>query len=165
MRLSFLLCLVATLTQSCSSLKITQPEVSNCPSAGNCNIEIFDDHQFELRRDEFGKSYVEDINMEGARQLKISFLRKADPSIADSQYIEELYLPLKHIENQINEGLENFKMDVIYGSIGNNRGQDLYHSKENVPVRIRKQDGKTYLNLSLDQPELQMNELTVFMYD
>ena len=164
MRSSFLICLLITMTQACSSLKITGPKVTNCPSDGTCDTEIFENQRFELKRDQFGKSYLETTENEGARQLKISFYKNGEESIADSQYIEEIYLPLDRIESQINLSKDHFEINVLYGRIGNFRGEDLYHIKKNVVARVRKQNGNTYISIMLNQPELAMNQLTLALY-
>ncbi|ARN76623.1 hypothetical protein BST97_00605 [Nonlabens spongiae] len=135
----------------------------NCPSSGICKTEVLENERYILKRDQFSKSYVELQQQEGARQLKILFDQNQDPSIADSPYREEYFLPLTVIENQITAQKSTFKINLLYGRIGNYRGQDLYHVKDDVLVSIKKQDGKTYLNLTLNQPELKLNELTVLL--
>ncbi|WP_157111363.1 hypothetical protein [Nonlabens spongiae] len=163
MRFLLIFWLLVTFTYSCSSLNIKQPQVMNCPSSGICKTEVLENERYILKRDQFSKSYVELQQQEGARQLKILFDQNQDPSIADSPYREEYFLPLTVIENQITAQKSTFKINLLYGRIGNYRGQDLYHVKDDVLVSIKKQDGKTYLNLTLNQPELKLNELTVLL--
>lgn len=154
---------MVTLIHSCSSLNIKLPQVVNCPNSGKCKTEVLENEQYILKRDQFGKSYVELHQQEGTRQLQITFDLNQDPTIADSSYREEYFLPLTVIENQIKAHKSTFKIEMMYGRIGNYRGQDLYHVKYDVQASIKKQEGKTYIYLLLDQPELKLNELIVLL--
>ncbi len=143
--------LTATMIK-CSSQK-QSITIQNCPSDGYCVSEILEDTLVVMSLDEYGKLYVQLKPMKGVSTLVLKYFDAASDEIADSSYREELYLPYTDIANRPVD--KTFELAVIYGRIGNFRGQNLYFEDDSAKCRLRKTGGKTLLEISVN-PEVPM---------
>ena len=73
---------------------------SECPSDGNCKIEVFKENKLVVKQDEFGHNYYEKEYDPNKKVIKYSYSRKVKGDIQDAGYREEVVFELDHLGNQ-----------------------------------------------------------------
>ncbi|MGB5981239.1 MAG: hypothetical protein WBG46_03770 [Nonlabens sp.] len=143
---------------SCSSKKSVVPEVLNCPKGAICTSDIIHDTAASLESDEFDKNYIKLIPSVNQKTLKLTYKIEQTEGIADSQYVEEIYIPLNKIL-KTNESGKKLYTTAYYGILNNYRNGSQYKMTEQCAIRIKRQKSNIYLEIELE--DLKWNKTIV----
>lgn len=83
------------------------------------------------------------------KTLKLTYKIEQTEGIADSQYVEEIYLPLNKIL-KTDRSSKKFYTTAYYGILNNNRNGSQYKKTEKCAVRVKKQNSDIYLEIDLE---------------
>lgn len=121
----------------------------NCPQNGVCQSEIILDSTASLAQDKFNKSYIKLLPNLNQKTLKLSYKVEAIEGIADSQYIEEIFIPLnKILKTGVND--KQFYATAYYGKLSNNRNGSQYQKTDKCGIRLKERDSKIYLEIEIE---------------
>jgi|SRR6218665_132656 len=122
---------------------------SECPSDGNCTIEVFKETKLVVKQDEFGQNYYEKEHDSGKKVIKYSYSRKVKGGIQDAGYREEVVFELGHFENQkyVDSNIQQTKM--LFGRFCFCKGQTGNYKVTNGALSI--QDQTATLNFTISE--------------
>ncbi|WP_289043896.1 hypothetical protein [uncultured Olleya sp.] len=121
-----------------------------CPEDGKCTFDIIKNKSVVLKEDDFGASYIEEINNNNTL-LKFEYIRNPLEGTQDSNYKEIIYINLDENFKNITKITDN----VIFGRICFCRGQTGYYKIENGNLNIFNTTENNYqLNIDFSTKEV-----------
>lgn len=129
---------------------------SECPTDGNCKIEVFKETKLVVKQDEFGHNYYEKEYDPNKKVIKYSYSRKVKGDIQDAGYREEVVFELDHLENQkhVDSDLQQTKM--LFGRFCFCKGQTGNYKVSQGILSI--QDQKATLDFTVSEvPQIMKN--------
>ncbi len=119
---------------------------SNCPEDGVCTFEVIKNKSAEIKKDEFGASYLNLSKSENVL-LKFEYIKNEIPNTQDSSYIEIIYLELTLGKNGYQ--IKDINNNAIFGRLCFCRGQTGYYEIVDNNLKFTKVSEATY-NINLD---------------
>jgi len=123
-------------------------KATNCPTNGECSLELFPNKSLVFKQDDFGNSYP--VITEGDKTIfKYTYTRNSIANTQDSNYTEIVYAELdKKIEdiNLIDNQLQNLKL--YFGRLCFCKGETGYYPIKNGAFKILK-TGENAINIEL----------------
>ena len=116
-----------------------------CPKDGVCSIEVLKNKLITLKKDEFGKSFIELDKSSTTNLLKFSYKRNPIEDVADSNYEEIIYIEVKNTNKIIslkNEELST--VNAVFGRLCFCRGSSGYFPIKQGSLDINKILKNTY---------------------
>jgi len=120
----------AVLFLSCASKKtngIQKPVAlqleSECPKAGTCSIEVFENKKMQVNLDEFGSVYYQLEEDLQKKVVKYVYSKTVKGDIQDAGYREEIVFELDNFENQNYEDADLQKTQLLFGRFCYCKGQ------------------------------------------
>lgn len=153
----------AILFLSCASKKpgsIPNPVAlqleSECPKAGTCKIEIFENKKMQVNLDEFGSVYYKLEDDLQKKVVKYSYSKTVKGAIQDAGYREEVVFELDNFENQSFENADLQKTQMLFGRFCYCKGQTGNYKVTTGRLSIR--DKKASLSFTVSEvPQLIKN--------
>ncbi|MDT0557930.1 hypothetical protein RM697_04690 [Ichthyenterobacterium sp. W332] len=151
-----LLILPFTIALSCNSVKKNMNSkdsitkiVTTCPEDGICSFKTTSNKSFKILKDEFNSTYPS-IKDGDNLLLEFQYERNKIPNVADSGYIEQVFIELNTNdipENLVDENLQNVKLS--FARLCFCRGQTGYYKITEGNLNIEKINDKIF-NLNLE---------------
>ncbi|WP_026754495.1 hypothetical protein [Sediminibacter sp. Hel_I_10] len=135
--LSIILLIVTSCSTHQKSLE-NQKSPAPCPENGICTFDVIKDKAYEIKKDEFGNSYL-DIFDGKKIVLKFKYKRNEISETADSNYEEVIYAQLDQEEIELvlnNEELKN--VNLSFGRLCFCKGQTGYYSIDRGSLSVKK---------------------------
>ncbi|MGB3590347.1 MAG: hypothetical protein WBA16_01560 [Nonlabens sp.] len=104
-------------------------KLMNSIDNGSQEISTLENTGIKLSVDSYGKNFITPYEKDNIHTVKVKFIKLADSTIADSQYIEELYVSFKK-----DDSLEI--TTIIGGKISNNRSGNFYRELDKSSIDI-----------------------------
>ncbi len=130
-------------------------KTTDCPEDGKCRFEVLKDQNLTLENDEFENQYL-NITDGTNILLKFEYQRNNMTDVADSGYIEQLFLQLnpKNLEQDLVDKELN-KVKLIFARLCFCRGQTGYYEITDGELSITKNNATEYvLELSFQTDEV-----------
>lgn len=123
---------------------------SECPTDGNCNIELFENKSIAVKKDEFERLYYTMEDNSSTRVVKYTYTRKVKGEIQDAGYREEVVIELK---NGNHSDAPNQSPTLLFGRFCFCKGQTGYYKIAHRDLSItRKSNVQTVdLNFKIDE--------------
>ncbi|GEP51440.1 hypothetical protein FNO01nite_21120 [Flavobacterium noncentrifugens] len=155
-----LLICTAILFLGCASKKtgVSQNQVvlqleSECPKAGTCRIEVFENKKMQVNLDEFGSVYYKLEDDLQKKVIKYSYSKTVKGDIQDAGYREEIVFELDNFENQDFENADLQKTQMLFGRFCYCKGQTGNYKVGSGKLSI--QDKKASLSFTVSEvPQL-----------
>ena len=132
-----------------NKINISQKEnLETCPDDGKCTIEIIKNKSIQLKKDEFGLTYI-DFSESKSSLVKYTYKRNNIENYADGNYEEIIYLEINDSINNYtlkNEDLK--KVNAIFGRLCFCRGATGYYKIKEGDLNILNKDKKLKVNFS-----------------
>lgn len=117
----------------------------HCPKDGTCSFETLKGKLITLKKDDFGKSYIDLEKSSKTNLLKFSYKRHPIKDVADSNYEEVIYIEIKKNEENISLKNENLStVNAIFGRLCFCRGSSGYFPIQEGNLSIKKISKNTY---------------------
>lgn len=117
----------------------------DCPKEGICSFETLKGKLITLKKDEFGKSYIDLEESYKTNLLKFSYKRQPIEDTADSNYEEVVFIEIKDIEKDISlKNKELLTVNAIFGRLCFCRGSSGYFPIQEGNLSIKKISKNTY---------------------
>jgi len=150
----------AVLFLSCASKKTTGDQTSvtlqlesECPKAGTCRIEVFENKKMQVNLDEFGSVYYKLEDDIQKKVVKYSYSKTVKGNIQDAGYREEIVFELDNFENQNYENAGIQKTQMLFGRFCYCKGQTGNYKVTTGKLSI--QDKKASLSFTVSEvPQL-----------
>jgi hypothetical protein len=131
-------------------LERSTDQVFNCPDKGICDIEVLEDTEVVVLKDEFGKSYLVENKLTGNDLLKVTYLRDSMPNVQDDFYKEEIYLNIKELKKY--NKTQNFNsLNLIAGRLCFCRDDHGFKNIKNGQLEVINEDNLYSINLTIDE--------------
>ncbi len=116
-----------------------------CPKEGICSVEILNNKLIKLKKDEFGKSYIDLEESSKTNLLKFSYKKHPIEDTADSNYEEVVFIEIKDIEKNISlKNKELLTVNAVFGRLCFCRGSSGYFPIQEGNLSIKKVSKNTY---------------------
>ena len=138
-----------SLSNESSKSKVT------CPKEGTCNFSIYPNQSIDFKIDEFGIGYAE-FKISDSNVLKFEYQRNEIPNIADSGYIERVYLELpNHPKTLLSEDQTLEKVNLLFERVCYCKGQTGFYkiNQGTLSLKLIKKN-RYHLKLSFKTSEV-----------
>lgn len=130
-------------------------ELTQCPKDGKCNFSISTNTDLKILEDEFNNRYPKITSGDNVL-LKFQYERDKIPDVADSGYIEEIYIEIN--PNDIPTMLKDEelqKIKLLFARLCFCRGQTGYYKITKGMISFEEHDSKSYrMNLQFTCDEV-----------
>jgi hypothetical protein len=129
---------------------------SNCPTDGNCTLEIFKNKNLEVLKDDIGAIYYKMADTNNSSIIKYTYKRNSpNKNLQDGQYSEEVIFEINNIEHKIalnDINLQNTKM--LFGRFCYCKGQAGYFKIAKGYLKLEKTKKGLKFNLAFTIDEV-----------
>ena len=152
--------MTAALSAACSSQKtpdLNKAEIAstNCPSDGDCTVELLKDKTLSVLRDDIGSTYYQILDNKGTNVIRYQYKRHTDPTLADAGYREEVIFEMNASEPEISvSGIELQTTKALFGRFCFCRGQTGYYPINDGALSIKKQKNDYLLTMNFTITEV-----------
>lgn len=122
---------------------------SNCPSDGNCTIEIIKNKSLVIKSDEFGSIYTQQIDDENHNIVVFQYNKNVPEGLQDGNYREEIQFEIPNIDTELNltnQELQNTKM--LFGRYCFCKGQTGIYKVTDGTLKLSQKNNKLSFNLN-----------------
>jgi hypothetical protein len=136
--------LVSVLSKSENNISLKTP----CLEDGTCTIELFKNKSLNVKSDQFGSTYLQQLDAEGTSVIVYHYDRNVPKDLQDGNYREEIIFEIKN--NVTTLSLKDKDLQVtkmLYGRFCFCKGQTGYYKVENGLLKLVQKNNIITLDL------------------
>jgi hypothetical protein len=128
---------------------------SNCPTEGECNVELVKNKSLNIKRDDFGSLYYQLLESTDKSVIVYRLSKDRDETLQDSGYSENILIEVNNDNSDVSlSGKELAGANILFGRHSFSRTGNGNFKVSDGNLVIKRQSGKLLISFQFSVPEV-----------